>query len=173
VVAIAIPISILPDHHGIATIPVLTLTNNLAVAVPITITMAVADGHADRADTNSDFFRASRHGDANCSRRDGHHYQTFHLRSSVCELIGEAIPAGLNGSGAKLDRGTKPGASRLDRKPQDQHDDGDDNRGPQQRRYLLRTAASRRVVGGVIEFVFHEGALRQRSRLFIKIEPAI
>src|SRR5450755_3950922 len=38
---------------------------------------------------------------------------------------------------------------------------------------MLRTAASRRVVGGVIEFVFHEGALRQRSRLLIKIEPAI
>jgi hypothetical protein len=88
VVAIAIPIaiSILPDHNGIAAIPVVTLPDNFAVAVPITITMAVSDGHADRADANSDFFRASRHRDTNCSRRDGHYYKTFHLRSSVCEL---------------------------------------------------------------------------------------
>jgi hypothetical protein len=80
VVAIMIPvaIAILPDHDGIVAIPVVTLTNNLAVAVPITIIMAVSDGHADRTDTNSDFFSASRHRDANCSRRDGHHYKTFH-----------------------------------------------------------------------------------------------
>jgi len=79
VVAIMIPvaISILPDHDGIA-ITVVTLTNNLAVAIPITITMAVSDGHADRTDTNSDFFRASRHRDTNRSRRHGHHYKTFH-----------------------------------------------------------------------------------------------
>jgi hypothetical protein len=76
-IAIAIPIAILPDHHGIATIPVLTLTNNLAVAIPITITMAVADGHADRADTNSDFFRASRHRDANSSHSNGYHRKTL------------------------------------------------------------------------------------------------
>jgi hypothetical protein len=80
VVAIVIPVTImtLPDHDGIVATPAVALANNLAVALPITITMAVSDGHADRADTNSDLFRASRHSDANCSRRDGHHYKTFH-----------------------------------------------------------------------------------------------
>src|SRR2546429_9609 len=41
------------------------------------------------------------------------------------------------------------------RKPQHQHDDGDDDDGPYDRRNLLRTAASRRVVGGVVEFAIH------------------
>jgi len=55
VVAIMIPvvIAILSDHDGIVAIPAVTLTNNLTVAGPITITRAISDGHADRADTNS------------------------------------------------------------------------------------------------------------------------
>src|SRR5882672_4415666 len=73
--------------------------------------------------------------------------------SSVCELSQRQIHAGLNGSGAEVDWRRK--ASRLDRKPYDDRDDGDDDGGPHQWRNLFRTAASRRVVGGVIEFTIH------------------
>src|ERR1700732_3818408 len=58
VVAIVIPvaISILPDHDIVA-IPVVTLPDHFSIAIPITVTTDGSNGHAARADTNSEFFR--------------------------------------------------------------------------------------------------------------------
>jgi hypothetical protein len=76
-IVVTIMIATLLDHHGIA-IPVVTLPDHFSIAIPITVTTDGSDGHAARADTNSEFFRASRHCDTNRSRGDGHHNKTFH-----------------------------------------------------------------------------------------------
>jgi hypothetical protein len=78
-----IAIATLPNHDSIA-IPVVALANNFTVAIPIAIAVARSHGHAAWADTNTDFFRASRHGDANSSRRDGDNDKTPHHCMILC-----------------------------------------------------------------------------------------
>jgi hypothetical protein len=51
--------------------------------------------------------------------------------------------------------------SRLDRKPDRQRDDSDNDATPHHRREAFRTTASRRVVGGVVEFSIHEARLTE------------
>jgi hypothetical protein len=83
VIPVVIAIATLPDHDIIA-IPVVALANNFTVAIPIAIAVARSHGHATGADTNSDFFRASRHGDTNPGRRDGDNYKTPHCCMLLC-----------------------------------------------------------------------------------------
>jgi hypothetical protein len=77
-IVIAVVIAILPDHDGIVAIPVVALPDHFSIAIPITVATDGSDGHAAWTHANSNFFRASRHCDANSSRRDGHHYKTPH-----------------------------------------------------------------------------------------------
>jgi hypothetical protein len=78
-----IALATLPDPDIIA-IPVVALADNFTIAIPIAIAVARSHGHAAGTDTNSDFFRASRHGDANSSRRDGDNYKTPHHCMLLC-----------------------------------------------------------------------------------------
>jgi hypothetical protein len=71
-VAIATP----SDHDGVVTIPVVTLPDNITVAVAIAIT-ASSDGYAARTDTHTDIFRAGGHGNANSDRCDSDHCKTL------------------------------------------------------------------------------------------------
>jgi hypothetical protein len=64
------------DHDGVV-IPVVTLPDNVTIVIPIGVTMTGSDGHADRANTDSDFFRTSRHRNANCGRCDGYYCKTL------------------------------------------------------------------------------------------------
>jgi hypothetical protein len=73
-----IPVAVaLPDHDGVAAIAVVTLPDNITIAISVTITVAGSDGHADRTDTYANFFRTGRHGDANSGHRDGYYCKTF------------------------------------------------------------------------------------------------
>jgi hypothetical protein len=85
---IEIPVAIaLLDYDGIAAITVITLADHFAIAFPIAITMATADGHADRADAHANFFCTSGHRKTDCGRRNSHHCKTLNhfLSSSICE----------------------------------------------------------------------------------------
>lgn len=77
------------------------------------------------------------------------------------------MPADTNGSGE--DR------SRLDGKPDGDGDGDHDDDAPRHRRHPLRTSASRRVVGGVIELILHlkrpVGGLRRRAPRHISGKP--
>jgi len=78
VIHIPVAIATLPDPDSVVTIPVVTLPDNITVAIAIAITvMAGSDGYASRTDTHADFFRASRHGDANSDRCDSDHCKTL------------------------------------------------------------------------------------------------
>jgi hypothetical protein len=76
-VVVHIPITIASLDHDTVAIPVVTLADNVTIAIPIAVTMTVSDGDADRADTDSDFFRTSRHRDANCGRCDSYYCKTL------------------------------------------------------------------------------------------------
>jgi hypothetical protein len=68
-----IPVAVaLLDHNSIVAIPVVTIPDHVAIAIAIPIAMAGSDGNADRADADANFFRASRHGDANSGCCNGY-----------------------------------------------------------------------------------------------------
>jgi hypothetical protein len=83
-----IPVAIaFPDHDGVVTIAMVTLPDNFTIAIAITIAMNGSDGHARRADTYADFFRTSRHGDANSGHGDSYYCKTLdHCLLLSCEL---------------------------------------------------------------------------------------
>jgi hypothetical protein len=70
-VDVAVAIALL-DHDGVV-VPVVTLPNDVTVAIPIGIAMAGSDGHADRTDAHSYFFRTSRHR----KRYSGYRYGSY------------------------------------------------------------------------------------------------
>jgi hypothetical protein len=61
-VVIHIPVVIaLLDHDGVVVIPVVTIADNVTVAITITIAVAGTDGHADRTDAYANFLGTCRH----------------------------------------------------------------------------------------------------------------
>jgi hypothetical protein len=76
-------IATLLDHHGIA-IPVVTLPDHFSIAIPVTVTTGGSDGHAARADTDTEFFRAGRHCTANSGHCDGYYCKTPDHRMLLC-----------------------------------------------------------------------------------------
>ena len=79
VVPVAVAVVILLDDDSVP-IPVLVaITDNPAVTIPVAVPiMPGADCHASRPDTDSNFFRARRHGRAN-ARNSGNHQSIFHF----------------------------------------------------------------------------------------------
>src|SRR5476649_307134 len=80
-VVIDIPVAVASlDHDGVVTIPVITLADNVAIAIAITITMSGSDGHADRPNTDANFFRTSGDRKRYCSHGYRSHYKTLDHR---------------------------------------------------------------------------------------------
>jgi hypothetical protein len=59
-VNISVVITLINDD-GIVAIPMITVADDVTVAVSVTISVTLANRYADRADTDSHLFRASRH----------------------------------------------------------------------------------------------------------------
>jgi len=99
-VVIHIPVAVtLPDHDGVVAIPVVTLPDNVPIPIPITITVTGSDGHADRTDAYSNFFRTSRHRKGYSSYRYRNHYKTLDHRMLLFVVnYRGAIRRGVNGS---------------------------------------------------------------------------
>jgi hypothetical protein len=82
-VVVTIMIATLPDHNGFVTIP--ALADHFAIAmIPVAVTTDGSDGHTARTNTYANFFRTSRHCDANSGRCDGKYCQT----PDHCMLLG-------------------------------------------------------------------------------------
>jgi hypothetical protein len=80
-VVMIIPIAVaLLDYDGVVVIPMVAIANDFTIAIPRAIWMAVSDGHTDRTDADTDFFRAGRHRETNSSRRDGYYCKTLDHR---------------------------------------------------------------------------------------------
>jgi hypothetical protein len=60
-VVIDIPVMIAPlDDHGVAIAVIVSVANHFAFAYHVAVTVAFANGHANRPDTDADLFCASR-----------------------------------------------------------------------------------------------------------------
>jgi hypothetical protein len=76
-IVVHIPIMIAFLDHDSVVIPVVTLADNVTIVIPIAVTMTVSDGHADRTDADTDFFRASRHRKTDSSHGHRYHCKTL------------------------------------------------------------------------------------------------
>jgi hypothetical protein len=75
-VPVAITIVIFLNDYSVPIPVFVAITNDCAISIAVTV-MASADCYADRPDTNSNLFRARRHGNTNA--RNGCNYQSvFH-----------------------------------------------------------------------------------------------
>jgi hypothetical protein len=102
----------LPDHDGVVAIPVVTLPDNFTIAIPIPIAVTGSDGHADRTDANSNFFRASRHREGYSGNSNGSHYKTLdHVMLLFVMNYRLGMRRGVNGSCPKC----RPVYARVDR----------------------------------------------------------
>jgi hypothetical protein len=99
-VVIDIPVAVtLPDHDAVVAIPVVTLPDNVTIAIAVTITVTGSDGHADRTDTDSNFFGTSWHRKGYSSYRYRGYYKTLDHRMLLFVVhYREAIRQGVNGS---------------------------------------------------------------------------
>src|ERR1700677_366506 len=65
-VNISVVIAFLNDD-GFVAVPMIIVADDVTVAVPVTIAVTLTNRHTNRADTNTYFFRSSRHCTANSS----------------------------------------------------------------------------------------------------------
>jgi hypothetical protein len=84
----------LPDHDGVVTISVVAFPDDFTIAIPPAIGMARSNGHTDRANTNANFFRTSRHRKRYSSHRYRSHYKTFdHFMLLSLSITGKQFAA--------------------------------------------------------------------------------
>jgi hypothetical protein len=90
-VVIEITIAVtLPDHDGVVTIPVVAFPDDFTIAITPAIGMTRSNGHTDRANTNANFFRTSRHRKGYSSHRYRGHYKTLdHFVLLSLSIIGK------------------------------------------------------------------------------------
>jgi hypothetical protein len=69
---IAVVVTLL-DHDGVM-IAVVTITDDVTVAITIAVSVAGSDGHADRTDADTNFFRTGRHRKG----YSGHCYRSYY-----------------------------------------------------------------------------------------------
>jgi hypothetical protein len=99
----------LVDDDGFVTVPMITITDDVAVTVPVTLSVTLTNCYANRADTNAHLFRSNRHCTENSS--DGgdyygilNHFVLLSLLSSV-----RAMPRCRDRSGFR----SEPGGNKL------------------------------------------------------------
>jgi hypothetical protein len=71
-VNISVVIALL-DDDGFVAVPMITVADDVTVAVPVAISVTLTNRYASTANTNPDLFRSSRHCAANSSHGDDHY----------------------------------------------------------------------------------------------------
>jgi hypothetical protein len=163
VIHIPVAIATVSDSDSVLAIPVVTLPDHIAIAIAIAV-MAGSDGYAGRTDTYTDFFRASRQGDANSDRCDSDHCKTLDHFVLLKFMNYQGANPGWLEWFQRARRSAvmiSPRHRQPDRDGNQRHDD----RAPYHRRGPFRTPASRGIVGGVIEIPVHVAPWRAYPRI--------
>jgi hypothetical protein len=105
VVNISVMISLLNDDGFVVAIPMITVSDDVTVAVPVTISVTLTNRYASTANTNPELFSSSRHCAEN-SNYGGDHYGIL----NHCVLLsllnsGKAMPGRRDRSGFRLEPG--------------------------------------------------------------------
>ena len=61
------------NNNSLVAIPMIAITSDVTIMIPVTISMVLSHSYANRANTNPDFFRTSRHCAANSSYGSDHY----------------------------------------------------------------------------------------------------
>jgi hypothetical protein len=112
-VDVPVVIALLNDHGSVAVL-MITVADDVAVtvAVPVTISVTLTNRYANRADTNSHFFRCSRHCAANPSDGGDHYGILNHCVLLSLLSSARAMPRRRDRSG-KIKRGRSKNVRRV------------------------------------------------------------
>jgi hypothetical protein len=104
-VDISVMITLLNDDGFVVAIPMITVADDVTIAVPVTISVTLTNRYASAANTNPHLFSSSRNSAANPSH-GGDHYGIL----NHCVLLsllnpGRAIPGGRDRSGFRSELG--------------------------------------------------------------------
>jgi hypothetical protein len=91
-VNISVMITLLNDDGFVVAIPMITVSDNVTVAVPVTISVTLANRYASTANTNPDLFRSSRHCAANANHGGDYHGILNHCVLLSLLSCGKAMP---------------------------------------------------------------------------------
>jgi hypothetical protein len=91
-VNISVVITLVNDDGFVVAIPMITVADDVTVAVPVTISVTLTNRYANRADTNPHFFSSSRHCTTNSSYGGDHHGILNHCVLLSLLSSGKAIP---------------------------------------------------------------------------------
>jgi hypothetical protein len=109
-VNISVAIVALLDDDGLVAVLMITVTDDVAVAVPVTISVAITNRYANGANTNPHLFRSSRHCAAN-SNYGGDHYGILNHQVLLSLLkSGRAMPGCRYRSGSRKREGARKSA---------------------------------------------------------------
>jgi hypothetical protein len=98
-VNISVMIALLNDDGFVVAIPMITVSDDVTVAVPVTIPLTLANRYARTANTNPDLFRSSRHCAENSSDGGDHYGILNHCVLLSLLSSGKAIPGRRDRSG--------------------------------------------------------------------------
>jgi hypothetical protein len=98
-VDISVMITLLNDDSFVVAIPMITVADDVTVAVPVTISVTLTNRYASAANTNSHFFSSSRYCAANSSYGGDHYGILNHCVFLSLLNPGRAIPRRRDRSG--------------------------------------------------------------------------
>jgi hypothetical protein len=100
-VNISVVIALL-DDDGFVAVAMITIADDVPIAVPVTISVTLTNRYASAANTNSHLFRSSRHRAANSSYGGDHYGILNHYHCVLLSLLnpGRAIPRRRDRSGS-------------------------------------------------------------------------
>jgi hypothetical protein len=99
-VDISVMITLLNDDSFVVAIPMITVADDVTVAVPVTISVTLTNRYASAANTNSHFFSSSRYCAANSSYGGDHYGILNHCVFLSLLNPGRAIPRRRDRSGS-------------------------------------------------------------------------
>jgi hypothetical protein len=99
-VNISVVITLLDDDGFVVAIPMITVSDDVTVAVPVTISVTLTNRYASTANTNPDLFRSSRRCDENSSDGGDHYGILDHCALLSLLSSGKAMPQRRDRSGS-------------------------------------------------------------------------
>jgi hypothetical protein len=91
-VNISVVVTLLNDDGFVVAIPMITVSDDVTVAIPVTISVTLTNRYASTANTNPDLFRSSRHCAENSSDGGDHYGILNHCALLSLLSSGKAMP---------------------------------------------------------------------------------
>jgi hypothetical protein len=111
-VNISVVIALLNDDGFVVAIPMITVADDVTIAVPVTISVTLTNRYASTANTNSDLFSSSRHCAENSNYGGDHYGILYHCVLLSLLNPGRAMPRRRDRSRFRPELGGTNGAAQ-------------------------------------------------------------